>query len=54
MSKVRLIDANALKKAIAVIGRAVNYNADVLEKLVKRVDELEQTIKKMNENNHED
>ena len=29
-------------ESIATIGRAVNYNADVLEDLIKRVEKLEQ------------
>lgn len=37
------------QESIAVIGRAVNYNAEILDKLIERVDELEQTIKKMKE-----
>lgn len=31
---------------IAVIGRAVNYNADVLEELIKRVERLEKENEK--------
>lgn len=36
-------------ESIATVARAVNYNAEVLENLIKRVEKLEQKVSERNE-----